>query len=37
MGEDELKENDFNGYLFKPVSVQDLKELVQKTLMASSE
>lgn len=28
MGEDELKENDFNGHLFKPVSLQDLKELV---------
>ena len=37
MGEEELAENDFNGHLFKPVSVQDLKELVQKTLTASSE
>ena len=32
MGEDELKAHDFNGYLLKPVSVDDLKELVQSTL-----
>ena len=37
MGEDELKAHDFNGYLLKPVSVDDLKELVQSTLDPGSD
>lgn len=32
MGEDELKAHDFSGYLLKPVSVDDLKKLVETAL-----
>jgi DNA-binding NtrC family response regulator len=37
MEEEELKTHAFDGYLMKPISVEDLRELVKNTLESKTE